>query len=48
MSENISDILSVLILLSVPITLLFVFAVRIFRKLRSQKKEEIGKYYPEW
>lgn len=48
MSENLSDILSVLILLSVPVALLLVFAASIFRRLRSRKKEKIGKYYPEW
>lgn len=48
MAENINDFLSVVVLLIVPIYLVFYL---IFKKLKSnqvKKKEEVGKYYPEW
>ncbi len=48
MSENISDFLSVVILISMPLTVLIIFLRKLFSKRIVHKKEESGKYYPEW
>lgn len=48
MAENINDFLSVVLLLSIPV---FLFVYLVMKKLKSiqiKKKEETGKYYPEW
>ncbi|WP_294561102.1 hypothetical protein [uncultured Traorella sp.] len=48
MSENLSDFLSILILLCVPVLFLVVFLRSLFHHKKTKKKERIGKYYPEW
>lgn len=48
MSENISDYLSIILLLSIPIGVLIVVVSRFLSKIQRKKKETVGKYYPEW
>ena len=48
MNENLSDFLSILILLSVPMLLLVIFLRNLFNHKKTKKKEKVGKYYPEW
>jgi len=48
MAENINDFLSVVILLSVPVYLLVHLTFRKLKSIQVKKKEETGKYYPEW
>lgn len=48
MSENLNDFISIVVLLSVPIGVLFFVIKRLLSKKKRRKKEEVGKYYPEW
>lgn len=48
MAENINDFLSVVILLSIPVYLVFLLTFRKLKSIQVKKKEETGKYYPEW
>lgn len=48
MIENISDFLSIFILMSFPAVLIVIFLSRIIHKKTSRRKEKVGKYYPEW
>lgn len=48
MIENLSDLFSVLILISIPLVTCIGFLMYILSKRKKRKKEEVGKYYPEW
>ena len=48
MAENINDFLSVVILLSIPVYLLIHLTFKKMKSIQVKKKEETGKYYPEW
>ena len=48
MAENINDFLSVIVLLLVPVTLFIYLLIKKLKSIEIKKKEETGKYYPEW
>ena len=48
MAENINDFLSVVILLLVPVFLAVYLIMNKLKTIQIKKKEETGKYYPEW
>ena len=48
MAENINDFLSVVILLLVPVYLVFFLVLKKLKSIKIKKKENTGKYYPEW
>ena len=48
MAENINDFLSVVILLLVPVYLVIYLTSKKLKSIQVKKKEETGKYYPEW
>lgn len=48
MAENINDFLSVVILLFVPVYVAFFLIKNKLKTIKIKKKEDTGKYYPEW
>ena len=48
MVENINDFLSVVLLLSIPVFLIILLILKKLKSIQVKKKEETGKYYPEW
>ena len=48
MIENLSDLISVLLLLLFPIVVIIIAITKILKKRRITRKEKAGRYYPEW
>lgn len=48
MNENLNDFLSTVILLSIPVGMILLSLKKILKRKIEIKKEETGKYYPEW
>ncbi len=48
MIENFNDLISILLLLLFPISIVIITIMRILKKRRMNRKEKAGRYYPEW
>ena len=48
MIENLSDLISILILLLFPMGIAVLTIMKILKKRRMNRKESEGRYYSEW